>query len=586
MQTRVFQLLLAMGFAAGLAGGAMAADEPSRPNVLLIVADDLSFGDLGISGSITRSPNIDRLADQGVMFNRFHASPVCSITRSMLLTGNTPVEVGLGAFDYALYPPAEGKPGYEAHLTRSTATIAELLQDSGYRTYMVGKWHLGGTSHGGEGPQEWGFDRSYAILTGGSNHWNQGVFHVDAHNPEVLAQIKQGIIPEEPFFEDGKQVKRPVGIFSDDLYTAKMLEFLAEGQESGKPFFAYMAYTTPHAPIQAPDFLIDKYYEHYLEHGFEGLKRARFDAQKERGLIPANAPFPDSSGNPLLRPWTDLSEEERRVQARSMATYSAMIESQDYHVGTMLNYLRESGQLDNTLIVYLSDNGGEGLDVRGELSDPMASNWVKSNFSQDFDDIGRGNYFAFIGTDMANAVSGGLSWWKWFIGEGGIRVPLIVVPPKNSEFALADRMTSEYASVKDIPMTILDYAGVKHPGAHYKGRDLAQPSGISMRAFMEGTKDRPRDEDDWNAFELFGNSYVVAGEYKAIRVRKGMYGDGQWHLYNILKDPGETTRLDSAQPERLQKLIAIYDQYAKDKGIVPVAENWNPWHGFVELDEK
>jgi len=150
-----------------------------RPNILLIVGDDIGFGDLGISGSATRTPNLDRLGQQGVTFTSFHVSPVCSVTRAMLLTGNDPIDVGLAAFDYALYPPAEGKPGYESYLTRTTATIAELLQHAGYRTCMVGKWHLGGTHHGGEGPHEWGFDRSYAIYTGGSNHWNQGVFHVD-----------------------------------------------------------------------------------------------------------------------------------------------------------------------------------------------------------------------------------------------------------------------------------------------------------------------------------------------------------------------------------------------------------------------
>jgi arylsulfatase len=143
MRSLLFTTLLSLALLASLNPPALAGDEVSKPNVLLIVADDLSFGDLGTSGAITRTPNIDRLAENGLMFTRFHASPVCSVTRSMLLTGNYPVEVGLGAFDYALYPPAEGKPGYESYLTRTTATIAELLQDAGYNTYMVGKWHLG-----------------------------------------------------------------------------------------------------------------------------------------------------------------------------------------------------------------------------------------------------------------------------------------------------------------------------------------------------------------------------------------------------------------------------------------------------------
>jgi arylsulfatase A-like enzyme len=557
------------------------APQQKQPNILLLVGDDISFGDLGISGGVARTPVLDRLANEGVMFTRFHASPVCSVSRGMLLTGNDPVDIGLAAFDYSLYPPATGKPGYESYLTRTTATIAELLRDAGYRTYMTGKWHLGG-AHGGEGPQGWGFDHSYSIYTGGANHWNSGVFHVDTHDPEVMAQVKAGKIPQEPYFEDGNRVDRPMGIYSDDLWTGKMLQYLERERESGKPFFAYLAYTTAHAPLQAPDFLIDKYTEHYLKLGYTGLKQARFEAQKRLGLIPPDAPFPDTTKNELLRSWDALSDEEKYVKARSMATYSAMMESQDYHIGMVLNYLRETGALDNTLIIYLADNGPEGLDVSGDLSNPAASNWITRTFSQEPADIGRGNAFAFIGTDMANASTGGLQWWKWFIGEGGVRVPMVIVPPKNARSALVGEKTGAYANIRDIPMTILDYAGVRHPGELYGERKLHSPTGISIRAFLDGDSKVTRTEEQWIAFELFGNGYIVSGEYKAMRVRPGMYGDGQWHLYNIQKDPGETRVLDKEQPERLASMVATYQKWAADKGIVEVRDDWSPWHGFPE----
>jgi arylsulfatase len=170
-----------------------------------------------------------------------------------------------------------------------------------------------------------------------------------------------------------------------------------------------------------------------------------------------------------------------------------------------------------------------------------------------------------------------LNWWKWFIGEGGTRVPLLVVPPKNQALTKSGKKTNEYAYAKELPMTILDYAGVDHPMTKFKDRKLTPPSGVSLRPFLAGKESRPRTEAQSVAFELFGNCYVVAGDYKAIRVRTGMYGDGKWHLYDIKKDPGETRPLEAAQPERLKKMIGIYERYAKEKGIVPVADDWNPW---------
>ena len=567
------------------AAAEMAEKKDERPNILLVVADDLGFGDLSLSGSITKTPNIDDLANKGVAFTNFNASPVCSITRGMLMTGNNNSEIGLSAFDYAVYPPSKGKPGYESYVTRSTTVmISELLKDAGYRTYTVGKWHLGGAGHGGEPPLEWGFDHSYGIYTGGANHWNQGVFHLDVHDPEVAAKLKAGKnpgVPDEPYYEDGKPVKRPAGVFSDELFTGKMMQYLAEGEKTGKPFFAYMAYTTPHAPLQAPDFLIDKYIPYYLEKGYAGLKKARFEAQKANGIIDKDAPYPGYD-NPLTESWDKLSDEEKYREAKMMATYSAMMESQDYHLGLLLNYLRETGQYDNTLIIYMSDNGPEGMGTTGAISSQAANNWVNGNFSQKVEDIGKGNAFGFIGTNWADATTGGLQWWKWFIGNGGIRTPLIVIPPKDGQFNKSGEIVSDLVSVKDIPMTILDYAGIEHPMTQYKDRNIKAPSGLTIRDFLEGNEKTTRTESDWVAFELFGNSYVMAGDYKAIRVRAGMWGDGKWHLYNSVKDPGETTPLEGKEPERLQKMITIYEQYAKDNGIMEVADNWNPWTGFPE----
>jgi arylsulfatase A-like enzyme len=564
------------------------ADEAAKkPNILLIVGDDISYGDLGFAGSVTRTPNLDRLAKDGMMFTNFHASPASSVTRGMLLTGNTSHDIGLGAPDNAVYPDAKGKPGYESYVTRgTTAMISELLKDAGYRTYMTGKWHLGGGIRGGEGPEDWGFDRSYNILTGAANHWNQEVFHVDINDPEQKSMLRQGKIPHEPYFEDGKRVIRPIGIFSDDLWSSKMVQFIESERKTQKPFFAYLAFTTPHAPIQAPYALIDKYYDYYLETGYAGLKKSRYEAQKKYGLIPENAPYAGDIENELLTQWKDVPEERKKLEARIMATYSAMMESQDFNIGKVLNYLNETRQLNNTLIIYMSDNGPEGSSDIGQLGNPDTSGIIQKKFSQDFDEVGSGRVFGFIGSEWANAVTGGLQWWKWFIGEGGIRVPLIIVPPKDSGFTSKGKLSHEYLSVMDIPMTILDYAGVQRPENIYKERAIKQVSGVSVRDYIEGKRDKPRTEEQWVAFELFGNKYIFAGDYKAIKVRTGMYGDGQWHLYNTKRDPGEVRDIGPANPNRLNRMIAYFDQYAREKGIVDVRDDWSPWHGLAENSDK
>ena len=554
-----------------------AADK--RPNVLLLVGDDMAFGDISPFGSEIETTALDALSSQGIRFTNFHATPVCSVTRAELLTGNNNIEVGLASFDYSVYPPAKGRPGYESYLTRTTVAVSELLQDAGYNTYQVGKWHLGG-EHGGEGPHEWGFTHTYGIYSGGSNHWNQDGMLPDRNAPEVKEAAAQGAIPPitiERFQEDGKDVKRPLGIYSDDLYVGKMLQYMEESRMQGKPFFSYVAFTTAHLPIQAPLDRIERNLEKYYELGFQGLKRERFERLKKAGVIPAESRFPNQ--NPIDVEWESLSEEEKRAHARIFATYAAMIESQDRHVGKLLDYLRETGQRENTLIIYMTDNGPEGAGDFGRLSNPAINAWQKNRWSQEIDDIGKGNSNWQIGVGWANGASGPLSWWKWFIGEGGIRVPLIISPPSAGYGPLEAKgsMNNEMFSVKDLPMTILDYAGVTHPKDTYKGREIVAPSGISMKKVLRGEAKTNRSPDQWVAFELFGNSYVMAGNRKAIKIRKGMWGDGEWHLYDLKNDPGETTPLDDEERETLEKMIAIYAGYAEEHGIVPVSEDWNPY---------
>ncbi|MFT7087319.1 MAG: arylsulfatase [Rickettsiales bacterium] len=551
------------------------ADEKRKPNILLLVADDTAFGDIGPYGSEVHTPNMDKIADAGISFTNFHVSPVCSVTRSMLFTGNDNIEVGLGAFDYSVYPATRGKKGYETYLTENAVTISELLNDDGYEVYKSGKWHLGGEESRGKGPLGWGFTKEFGILSGGSNHWNDLAMTPDFQDPNGL-NVKR----KEPWTLNGEPYDRPEGIYSGEIYTNQMLEFIKDGANKDKPWFAYMAFTTAHFPIQAPEDLIMKYYPRYLELGYAGLKKLRYDNLKAQGLISHEAT--EAPHNDLTKRWESLSQEDKEKQAKIMATYAAMIEDQDNRIGQILDYLKESGQLDNTLVVYLTDNGPEGLEpTNPKTGNPELAKWIENQFDSSFEAIGKANSENVIGTSWANAATGGLQWWKWFIGEGGIRVPLMIVPPGafSSEYDRAGEKSNAVVYVKDIPMTILEYANVKHPMTSYKDRKIVAPSGISMKPFLNSQSEEVRTSKDWWAFELFGNGYIMQGQLKAIKVRTGMFGDGKWHLYNVVLDPSESHPLEQDQPEKLKEMIALYESYIEKNNILEVDADWNPFQG-------
>lgn len=547
------------------------SSDSSKPNILLLVGDDIAFGDLGIYGSEIETPNFDRLANAGVRFSNFHASPVCSVTRSMLLTGCNNIEVGLGSFDYSFYPESKGKPGYEGYLTDNAVAISQLFKDAGYEVSKSGKWHLGGEAAGGHGPLHWGFTKEFGILSGGSNHWNGLRMTPDFGDPDFMNKKF-----EEHWTLNGEKYDRPDGVYSGEIYTNQMLDFIKEGHEAGKPWFAYMAFTTAHFPIQAPPELIDKHYEFYLEKGYEGLKQFRYERLRKNGLI--SEVSEPAAENDLVKKWNELSEDEKKFQARIFATYAAEIEDQDIRIGQILDYLKESGQLENTMIVYLSDNGPEGMEAENpNTGNQVFGEWVENNYDMSFEGIGTANSSNYIGTSWANAATGGLSWWKWFVGEGGVRVPMIIVPPGATaeNYARAGEISNVVMSVKDIPMTILDYAGIEHPGTQYKGRTITKPSGISARPFLDKLSDEVRSDEDWYAFELFGNAYLMKGNFKLMKVRTGMFGDGKWHLYDVVEDPSESKPLEAEMPERFENMLALYKQYEKDHNLVLVDEDWS-----------
>lgn len=343
------KLRLTLGTALATLGMAAAAEaQGDRPNILVIVADDMGMADLGSFGGEIPTPNLDRIAEGGVRLTNFHASAVCSPTRAMLLTGVDNHLAGLGNMAEEMAPNQEGQPGYEGRLNDRVVTIASVLGEAGYDTFMTGKWHLGAAE--GSRPFERGFDRSFAMLSGGASHF---VDMRPAYSPDPEGKA--------PYMEDDRTLTELPAEFgySSQFFVDRMIDYIGEAGGE-RPFFAYLAFTAPHWPLQAPAATIEKYRGRY-DAGYDALHAERLDRQKRLGIVPETA----TGGRPPVKyaPWTELSEAERRTESRAMEIYAAMIDEMDANTGRLIDALEASGELDHTAIVFLSDNGPEGHDL-------------------------------------------------------------------------------------------------------------------------------------------------------------------------------------------------------------------------------
>ncbi|HEX3081387.1 MAG TPA: sulfatase-like hydrolase/transferase, partial [Puia sp.] len=354
--------------------------DASRPNILMIVADDLGYADLGCYGGEIKTPNIDALAGKSILFTRFHTSPLCAPTRSMLLSGSDNHIAGMGSMFSVDGTNRAGKTGYEHHLTDRIVTIAQLLKDGGYQTFMSGKWHLGSARD--QIPYSKGFEKSFALMNGAANHFNNHPF-----SPNEPSQYRL----------DSNSVLYPEGVFSTDVYTDKMIAYIDQRQ-TGKPFFAYLAYTAPHWPLQVPDNYINRYKGRY-DIGYDSLREVRFASQKAAGIVPENAVLGER--NPEIRPWSDLSTEEKKSESRKMEIYAAMVENLDDHIGQLIQFLKKTGLLDNTVIVFMSDNGAAGEDFYN-LAKGFGP-FIRAHYDNSYVNMGKANSFVSYGPQWAQA---------------------------------------------------------------------------------------------------------------------------------------------------------------------------------------
>jgi len=514
------------------------------PNILLVMADDMGWTDIGSFGSEINTPNLDALADEGVKFTDFHVSVSCSPTRSMLMSGTDNHIAGLGNMGEMLQPEQRGKPGYEGHLNNRVISLSEALREGGYHTYMAGKWHLG---HDPESfPHARGFDRSFTSLLGGASYWSD-MFGMLAVHEETA----------EYALDDKNLESLPADFYATRNYADFVIESIRENRGDGKPFLAYLAFTAPHDPMHVPEPWLSQYRGKYAE-GYEVLKAQRAASAKKLGLVSADAPMPPHYSK--IRAWDSLSDEERAIEQRGMEIYAGMMSNMDYHFGRVVNFLKDIGEYDNTLIFFLSDNGPNpwySEDYPGNLG----SEWF-SQFDNSLDNLGHPMSHYAYGMGWGSASAGPLDLFKMTVAEGGIRSPLLVAGPGVK----GGRQVDAFAYVWDIMPTILDIAGITAP-KKYQGQTLAPMRGKSLQGVLAGTQGEAYAEADFVGGEMQNGKWMRQGDFKAVSVAPP-YGTGTWHLYNLAKDPGETQDLARNLPEKLQQLQAAWEEYADSVGVI------------------
>jgi arylsulfatase len=524
----------------------------TRPNILIIVADDLGYSDLGSYGSEIATPNLDALANESVRFTQFNTSPMCSTTRSMLLTGVDHHLAGFGNLTERLSDNQKGQPGYEGYLNQRVVTIGEILQDAGYNTYMTGKWHLGIQA----GPAERGFDRSFALMDSGAGHFNN---RLPVMGPEKAI-----------YLEDGQEVETlHEDFYSSRFYARKMVEYMASGKDGTKPFFGYLAFTAPHFPLQAPAESIAHYRGKY-DQGFDVLHQQRLKRMQALGLVDMNViPFPALDSQ---RPWDELTQQEQLIQSRTMEIYAAMISDLDRYVGEVLDYLETNGLEENTLVFFMSDNGAEGHYLEWGLN-PLAG-WAKECCNNDLENMGKPDSYLMLGPDWGRVAQAPFRMFKGFTSEGGVRVPAFVRYPAVFD---GGRFTDAWATVKDVVPSLLEIAGVTPPEQEFRGRSVIPVQGRSLLPMLKGDTDKVHADNFVMGWEIFGKRAVRQGDWKILRetddanwwdpAAQGISRDA-WQLYHLPGDPAELSDVSAANPQQLEAMIELWDVYAAENGVI------------------
>ncbi|MFC0875607.1 arylsulfatase [Saccharicrinis sp. FJH2] len=511
-------------------------EKETRPNILLILADDMGYSDLGSFGGEMNTYNLDRLAHNGVRFTQFYNTARCCPSRASLMTGLYPHESGVGYMS-----DLNVSPGYRGYLNDSCATIAEVLGDAGYFTAMVGKWHIGSLKKAW--PENRGFQKFFGI-----HHWIDSYYGV-LDDSEIYEDGRM-VIPvtdnPELYAENGKEW------YTTDVFTTKAMEYMDEAQAEGKPFFQYLAYNAPHWPLHAPKEVVEKYIGMY-KNGYEALRKEKYEQMIQTGIISSDWELP-----PQTTPdWEKLSEDDRETLDFYRAIYAAQIEVLDQNIGRIVEHLKEKGMLDNTVIIFLSDNGCS--------AEPMNSDfgfyWNKNR---------KGNYDEWRKSPSRKGGSQGRVWSvtsntpfrknKRFTHEGGISAPLIVYWPDG--ITNTDRINNKASHLVDIMATCVDLGKAQYP------ESVKPMRGISLVPDLRGKESLPHDYIFW---EHEGHGALRNAKWKIVNLHAK--DATSWELYDMEKDRTEMHDLSDKYPEIRQQMIKKWTEMAYDTNVLP----WPDW---------
>ena len=512
--------------------------QEKKPNILLVVVDDAGFMDFGAYGSDTATPNIDRLAKSGAMFSRFYATPQCGPSRAMLLTGQSSHATGMGSIAEVMNEQMRALPAYSLKWKEDQRTIASHLKAAGYQTFASGKWGIG---YVGENlPHRFGFDRSWVLdSTGASN------FSTKSYLP---------VYDEMKWYEDGQRVSLPNDFYSSRNIVDKMINYV-DGSDPSKPFFGYLAFQAIHIPLQVSTEFIDKY-NGVFDRGWDLMQQERLTKAVSMGLVPKSARLPEATYN--RRKWNDLSADEKKYWARVMQVNAGMMESADFHLGRLLDHLSQRGQLDNTIVMVVSDNGPESATLGKTSEMPtllIEKLWMKYvGWDVRFDNLGQRESMAAIGHEWASVSAAPLSLFKFSAGEGGMRVPFVVAGPKIAPQGIQHAR----AQIADIAPTLLDAAGLNSVSNIFHGR--------SLMPILRKQTDQVYGDQEAMPFEVSGTAALYRANWKITKTPEP-YGNGKWQLFDLSLDPGETKNLALEHPELFLSMQSQYQEYAKTAGI-------------------